>query len=52
MDGVEHPGIEHILVDGPGLQERKRRLAELADAVIALPGGLGTLDELMEQVGP
>jgi hypothetical protein len=28
--------------------ERKRRMMELADAFIALPGGMGTLDELTE----
>jgi uncharacterized protein (TIGR00730 family) len=30
------------------LHERKARMAELADAFIALPGGLGTLEELSE----
>ena len=32
------------------MHERKARMIELADAVIALPGGFGTLDELMEAV--
>ena len=32
------------------LQERKRRMLELADAFIILPGGLGTLDEFFEVV--
>ena len=32
------------------MHERKARMIELADAVIALPGGYGTLDELMEAV--
>lgn len=32
------------------LHERKARMAELADAFIALPGGLGTLDELLEML--
>ena len=27
---------------------RKRRMMELADAIVALPGGLGTLEELFE----
>ncbi|MDR0798186.1 MAG: TIGR00730 family Rossman fold protein [Dysgonamonadaceae bacterium] len=31
-----------------GMHERKQLLAEKADACIALPGGIGTLDELME----
>ena len=30
------------------IQERKRKLIELGDACIALPGGVGTLDELFE----
>jgi len=32
------------------LHERKALMAELADAFVALPGGFGTLDELMEQL--
>jgi uncharacterized protein (TIGR00730 family) len=31
------------------LHERKAKMAELADAFIALPGGAGTLDEIFEQ---
>ncbi len=30
------------------LRTRKERMAELADAFIALPGGIGTIEELME----
>ena len=30
------------------MQERKARMRELADAFIALPGGFGTLEEIME----
>lgn len=30
------------------MHERKARMADLADAFVALPGGLGTLDELFE----
>lgn len=32
------------------MHERKARMAELADAFLVLPGGYGTLDELMEVV--
>jgi uncharacterized protein (TIGR00730 family) len=32
------------------MHERKRRMAELAQGFIALPGGLGTLEELFEAV--
>ena len=30
------------------MHERKARMAELADAFVALPGGVGTLDEIIE----
>ena len=30
------------------MHERKAQMAELADAFVALPGGLGTLEELFE----
>ena len=30
------------------MHERKARMAELADALVALPGGVGTLEELFE----
>ena len=32
------------------MHERKARMAELSDAFVALPGGLGTLEELFEVV--
>jgi uncharacterized protein (TIGR00730 family) len=32
----------------PDMHQRKLRMAELADAFIALPGGYGTLDEVFE----
>jgi hypothetical protein len=45
--GVDHPGLtELVVVDS--MHDRKRRMFELADAFVALPGGLGTLDELAE----
>jgi uncharacterized protein (TIGR00730 family) len=34
----------------PTMHERKARMAELADAFLVLPGGYGTLDELLEAV--
>jgi uncharacterized protein (TIGR00730 family) len=44
-----HPGrVEIVEVDD--LLERKRVMIELSDAFVALPGGLGTLDELVEVV--
>lgn len=32
------------------MHERKRRMLDAADAVVALPGGCGTLEELMEAI--
>jgi hypothetical protein len=32
------------------MHERKARMTELADAFLVLPGGYGTLDELMEAI--
>ncbi len=42
-----HPGLSKVeIVDT--MHTRKRRMSELADAFIILPGGFGTLDELFE----
>ena len=32
------------------MHERKQRMFDLADAFVALPGGIGTLEELVEQM--
>jgi uncharacterized protein (TIGR00730 family) len=44
---LAHPGLTDMHIVGT-LHERKARMAELADGFIALPGGLGTLEELSE----
>jgi uncharacterized protein (TIGR00730 family) len=44
---LAHPGLTELHVVGT-LHERKALMAERADAFIALPGGLGTLEELAE----
>ena len=44
---IAHTGLTQLhTVDT--MHERKARMAELADAFVALPGGLGTLEELFE----
>jgi len=44
---LAHAGVsEMITVDS--MHARKQRMVELSDAFIALPGGIGTLDELFE----
>lgn len=42
-----HPGITELRLV-KSMHERKALMAELADAFIALPGGLGTIEELLE----
>jgi uncharacterized protein (TIGR00730 family) len=42
-------GAQEILVT-PDMHERKRLMFERADAFVALPGGVGTLEELVEQL--
>jgi uncharacterized protein (TIGR00730 family) len=46
---VAHPGLSELRVTG-SMHERKAVMAELADGFIALPGGIGTLEELAEIV--
>ena len=44
---VAHTGITE-LIHVPNMHERKSKMTDLADAFIALPGGIGTFDELFE----
>lgn len=44
---VEHSGLSELHRVGT-MHERKAKMAELADAFVAMPGGLGTLEELFE----
>jgi uncharacterized protein (TIGR00730 family) len=46
---VPPAGLADLRVVG-SMQERKAVMADLADAFIALPGGIGTLDEFFEMV--
>jgi uncharacterized protein (TIGR00730 family) len=47
---------EHALRDAQefivtrDMHERKRKMFEMADAFVAMPGGVGTLEELVEQI--
>jgi uncharacterized protein (TIGR00730 family) len=44
-----HPGLTHLdLVED--MRERKHKLLTGSDAVVALPGGCGTLEELFEAI--
>lgn len=44
---VGHQGLSELRVVG-SMHERKALMAELADAFVAAPGGVGTLEELIE----
>jgi uncharacterized protein (TIGR00730 family) len=44
---IGHPGLTELKVVH-SMHERKALMAELADAFVAVPGGIGTLEELIE----
>ncbi|MBR1732235.1 MAG: TIGR00730 family Rossman fold protein [Alloprevotella sp.] len=45
--GWQHDGMSELIVTHD-MHERKERMAALSDACVALPGGVGTLEELLE----
>lgn len=47
--GWHHTGMSQLLIVND-MHERKQTMAKLSDAVIALPGGCGTLEELLEVI--
>jgi uncharacterized protein (TIGR00730 family) len=46
---IAHNGLTSLELVST-MHERKARIHELSDAILALPGGFGTLDELMEAI--
>ena len=44
---IAHPGLTRLEVTA-SMHERKARMADLADGFLALPGGLGTFEEVFE----
>jgi uncharacterized protein (TIGR00730 family) len=46
---IAHQGITEMRIVG-SLHERKAVMSALSDAVVALPGGCGTMDELFEAI--
>lgn len=46
-EGWHHTGLTE-LIETPSMHERKQTMANLSDGVIALPGGCGTMEELLE----
>lgn len=47
--GWLRPGLDEV-IEVETMAERKRIMAEITDAAMALPGGVGTFDELMDIV--
>jgi len=48
-EGWGHNGISEMIVTAD-LRERKNRMMDSSDAIVALPGGIGTLEELTEAI--
>jgi uncharacterized protein (TIGR00730 family) len=48
-EGWDHSEVNEMIIT-PDMGERKKRMFEMADAVVALPGGIGTLEELTEAI--
>jgi uncharacterized protein (TIGR00730 family) len=46
-EGWHHTGLTE-LIETPSMHERKQTMANLSDGIIALPGGCGTMEELLE----
>ena len=46
-EGWHHEGLTQ-LIETASMHERKQIMADLSDGVIALPGGCGTMEELLE----
>lgn len=47
--GWHHTGLTH-LIETSDMHQRKQIMANISDGCIALPGGCGTLEELMEVI--
>jgi uncharacterized protein (TIGR00730 family) len=48
-EGWGHKSVKEMIIT-QDMGDRKKKMFELADAVIALPGGIGTLEELTEAI--
>jgi uncharacterized protein (TIGR00730 family) len=46
---IGHTGLTELKIVG-SMHERKAQMAELADGFVAVPGGVGTLEELVEVI--
>ena len=50
LENREHANTRGNLIVTRDMHERKQRMFEEADAFVALPGGVGTLEEVVEQM--
>lgn len=48
-EGWDHSGVKEM-ISTTDMGSRKKKIFELSDAIIALPGGVGTLEELTEAI--
>ena len=48
-EGWDHSGVKDMVVTDD-MGERKKNMFAMADAIVALPGGVGTLEELTEAI--
>jgi uncharacterized protein (TIGR00730 family) len=48
-EGWDHSSVNEMIITAD-MGERKKRMLAMADAVVALPGGVGTLEELTEAI--
>jgi uncharacterized protein (TIGR00730 family) len=48
-EGWGHKGLTEMIVTSD-MSDRKKRMFSMADAVVALPGGIGTLEEMTEAI--
>jgi len=48
-EGWGHSSISDMIIT-PDMGERKRKMFSMADAIVSLPGGIGTLEELTEAI--
>lgn len=48
-EGWGHKGVSEMIITDD-MHSRKKRMFELSDGIVALPGGIGTLEELTEAI--
>ena len=48
-EGWDHKGVKDMIITAD-MNERKKQMFSMADAVVAMPGGIGTLEELTEAI--